>query len=239
MGDGKEKKPLVEAEKTMEEDTFRGRRARGGNPQSRPVPQLVGDLFNFGSADLLFELYGIHGCSHRGEPVQVGPYTILAGGTRDFQLGDMEKAELLVPLHHGFAPLAFGKRYQILAAPLKDFGGVPDNWAEFLKALISELESGKRVLAFCVGSHGRTGTLIASLIALLEPETRDPIAAARERHCTFAVETIQQAEGIFKLRDQTVPRKYVREFTRHLHGIPDDSKLSPPQPDPAGGRKKR
>lgn len=154
-------------------------------------------------------------CAHRGEPVRVGPYSILAGGTRDLRPEDLEKADLLVPLLED-VPFAFGRRYQILAAPLRDFGGVPEGWGEFVQLVCDELALDRRVLTFCMGGHGRTGTMLASLIAVLETaeETPDPIAAARERHCSRAVETLAQCEGIFALRGQAVPEKYRKEFYR-------------------------
>ncbi len=154
-------------------------------------------------------------CSHRGESVRVGPYEILAGGTRDLQSEDLEKADILVPLLEN-VPFAFGRRYQILAAPLRDFGGVPEGWGEFVELVADELALGRKVLTFCMGGHGRTGTMLASLIAVLESaeETPDPIAAARERHCSHAVETLAQAEGIFALRGRVVPEKYCKEFYR-------------------------
>jgi hypothetical protein len=154
-------------------------------------------------------------CSHRGEPVRVGPFQILAGGTRDLRPEDLEQADLLVPLLES-VPFAFGRRYEILAAPLVDFGGVPQGWGEFVDVIVDELARGARVLTFCMGGHGRTGTMLASLIAVLETaaETPDPIAAARERHCSHAVETLAQAEAIFALRGAPVPEKYRKEFFR-------------------------
>jgi hypothetical protein len=155
---------------------------------------------------------------HRGQPVRVGAYTVLAGGTRDLHPNDLAKADVLVPLTDTGIPYAFGRRYEVLAAPLQDYGGVPENWRQFLEGvIIPELESGRKLLAFCVGSHGRTGTFLASLIAILESpeETPDPIAAVRARHCSRAVETKAQARAIFALRGQRLPRRYMREFTFH------------------------
>ena len=121
---------------------------------------------------------------------------------------------MLIPLTDGRMPFEFGVRYEVLAGCLVDYGGVPEYWEEFLEVVIDELKKGKRILAFCVGSHGRTGCFLGSLIALLESEgeTPDPIAAVRERHCDHAVETKAQAEAIFALRERPLPEKYVKEF---------------------------
>ncbi len=152
-------------------------------------------------------------CCHRDNPVRVGTYTIMAGGTQYLRPGDLDHADLIVSLtgHMGHNTLlTFGKRYHVLAGTMVDFGGVPEYWKEFLDVVIKELKAGKRILVFCAGSHGRTGTFLASLIALLESarETPDPIRAVRERHCGHAVETQAQAEAIFALRGKSLPKKY-------------------------------
>ncbi len=156
---------------------------------------------------------------HVGEAVAVGPYQVFAAGTQysgDRQFGEIFNSPdtVLVPLA-GRLPGLFGEAYGVVWAPLTDFGGVPSNWEWFLtERIIPLLRDGRTLLAFCVGSHGRTGVFLASLIALLETpeETLDPIAAVRERHCEKAVETLEQAKAIFALRGQAVPSRYVNEF---------------------------
>ncbi len=170
--------------------------------------------------------------AHRGQAVPVGTHTIFLGGTHYLEEEDLRQADVLIPLTEtalnfgssyniigtadgiaGMPPLELGRPYQILAAPLKDFGGVPENWASFLREqVVPLLACGQKVLAFCIGSHGRTGTLLASLIAILEPEVLDPIAAARERHCAKAVETLAQARAVFALRGQELPACWQGKF---------------------------
>jgi hypothetical protein len=151
---------------------------------------------------------------HRGDPIRIGKYTLLAGGTRDLLEEDLGKADVLVPLA-GFAPFEFGKRYTIISATMQDMGGVPKNWREFLEStIIPEIKARRRLLAFCVGGHGRTGTFLASLIALLESreETPDPIWAVWQRHCIQAVESREQAEAIFALRGEELPPHHKKVF---------------------------
>lgn len=154
-------------------------------------------------------------CDHIGiEPITVGPYQVLAGGTmyQDFfEWFDHPQEVVLVPLTEQ-VPETFYEGHEVIPLYLKDFGGVPDNWRELLEEqIIPHLSGDLPLLAFCAGSHGRTGTFLASLIALLETpeETPDPIAAVRERHCLKAVETKAQAEAIFALRGQAVPKQYL------------------------------
>lgn len=175
--------------------------------------------------------------SHRGEPVKVGRYTVFLGGTMYLKAEDLRDADILVPLtevswqfasshvidssspgvgnRQMLPSLERGRSYQVLAAPLVDFGGVPAEWGSVLRdKVIPLLADGKRLLAFCMGSHGRTGTFLASLIALLEPSCADPIAAARRRHCERAVETRAQGQAVFALRGKELPERYQRLFNR-------------------------
>ena len=128
-------------------------------------------------------------CAHRGNPVRVGQYTIFAGGTNYLGLEDLLEFDVVISLTYVSVKtrkLLVRRGVKLKYHPLKDFGGVSDNWQEFVQEIIRDLEEGKRVLVFCIGSHGRTGTFLASLVALLEPGCEDPIAAVRERHCQHA-----------------------------------------------------
>lgn len=151
-------------------------------------------------------------CVHMRQPVSVGNFTVLAGAYFNLESSDLE-VDILVPLID-MVPFAFGRRYTVIGATLEDYGGVPDNWREFLEeVIIPELAAERRVLVFCMAGHGRTGTLLASLIALLESDeqTPDPIAAVRQRYCRFSVETLEQTEAVFALRGKELPAQY-RDF---------------------------
>lgn len=156
-------------------------------------------------------------CAHTGAiPVRVGEYEVRAAGVMYPNWCNSPRT-VFVPLleeGHSLNSSYYGNR-EVVALPLVDFGGVPDNWRALLEEwIVPRLKAGDDLFAFCVGSHGRTGTFLASLIALLEPPevTPDPIAAVRGRHCVKAVETQEQAEAIFALRGQAVPRPYVTAF---------------------------
>lgn len=153
--------------------------------------------------------------AHAGDvAVKVGPYNVYAGGVMYPASNHLHGPDtVLVPLTDSFPRgwLKFGGEYRMVWSALQDFGGVTDDWKEFLgENIIPRLQEGQKLLAFCAGSHGRTGVFLASLIAMLETaeETPDPIAAVRERHCVKAVETAAQVRAVFALRDQSVPKKY-------------------------------
>ena len=155
------------------------------------------------------------GCKHIGDvAVKVGDLEIFLGADRDLKPKDFDNFDLVVPLC-GQLGAGFGRHFEVLSLYLQDYGGVPDTWGAALQYLIDRLREGKKTLAYCVGGHGRTGTLLASLIALLEPEVEDPVAEARTRHCSHAVESEGQIKGIFKLKGiETVPEKY-KNFSKY------------------------
>lgn len=176
-------------------------------------------------------VYGYKTCKtgHNGATaVKVGKYKIYLGAEAYITAEALSKADVLVPLN-GDLPrkLPFSKKYMILSAYLMDYGGVPSNelWKALIDNTIKELKSGRRVLAWCAGSHGRTGTFLSSLIGVLEPNIDDPIKAARDRHCKHAVETLRQAKAVFDLIGKELPEHYKKEFTVSTasHYIPGTS----------------
>ncbi|MEA3249532.1 MAG: hypothetical protein U9Q03_04200 [Patescibacteria group bacterium] len=143
--------------------------------------------------------------------MRVGPYTIYAAGGSQLSEDRADEFDILIPLSDLFGHLE-AEDHVVVECHLPDFGGVPEDWREILEQRIIPLlerceQTGEKAVCYCHAGHGRTGTLLASLIALLESEkeTPDPIVAVRERHCSHAVETRTQAEGIFALRGQEVP----------------------------------
>jgi len=155
----------------------------------------------------------------RPRPVRVGDLKVNAAGGLALTAADLQNYDLLVTLTQRM-PFGFLGRYQILACPMVDFGGAPRDFKGALQAIIQEALQGTNLLLFCDGGIGRTGTVLAGLIALLESkeETPDPIAAVRQRYCPIAVETYAQAQAIFQLRQQPVPpaHKVLLELEEHF-----------------------
>ncbi len=150
---------------------------------------------------------------HTGAPIRVGHLIVFAAGGAALsrQPDSLDEYDVLIPLADSFPELET-EDHVVVECHLPDFGGVPDDWREILeRQIIPTLQNankyGLRTVCYCHAGHGRTGTLLASLIALLESleETPDPISAVRVRYCEGAVETHAQAEGIFALRGQGVP----------------------------------
>jgi hypothetical protein len=73
--------------------------------------------------------------------------------------------------------------------------GVPANAEEF-KKLVSwtkkQIEAGMKVHVGCMGGHGRTGMLLAAVVA--EFGEKDAITYVRKHYCVKAVESMKQVE---------------------------------------------
>jgi protein-tyrosine phosphatase len=69
--------------------------------------------------------------------------------------------------------------------------------SDFWKALIAVLSEQKaKMLVFCVGGHGRTGTAIASLMVACGWSSADAIAWVRAHYCVRAIETKGQEQYV-------------------------------------------
>ncbi|OGN16852.1 MAG: hypothetical protein A3C88_01180 [Candidatus Yanofskybacteria bacterium RIFCSPHIGHO2_02_FULL_50_12] len=151
---------------------------------------------------------------HQGQVVEVGGLTVHLGGVLYHPLMDLSIYNLVVPfLEDGHPKLAkvreaMGSSGVLLHYPIPDYCAPPSNWREFLDFMVAQLRGNQKVIAFCAGGHGRTGTFLASLIARLEPEIEDPVEEARNRYCEKAVETKEQAAAVFALKGQPLPAKY-------------------------------
>jgi hypothetical protein len=83
--------------------------------------------------------------------------------------------------------------------PIQDMG-VPKDTVSFKRMaewLAAQLTAGKRVHIGCLGGHGRTGTLMAAIMA--ELGEKDPIIWVRKAHCKKAVESSEQVTMLVKL----------------------------------------
>lgn len=69
----------------------------------------------------------------------------------------------------------------------------PVRFKAMITWLTAQLKAGKRIHAGCIGGHGRTGLLLAALIAEATGEI-DAIAWTRKNHCEKAVESTAQVK---------------------------------------------
>lgn len=76
---------------------------------------------------------------------------------------------------------------------------------EFWVDLLAYLETNNyRMLVFCMGGHGRTGTAIATMMCLsLGYTAKQAITWVREHYCTHAIETITQERYVETMAKET------------------------------------
>lgn len=149
---------------------------------------------------------------HRGAPVRVGEFQIFLGGTAYLSPYDLRGYDMVIPfVEEEKLPVwleSVASPKKVRRYPIPDFSAPPADWPDFVNEVAQSLKQGQKVMGFCVGGHGRTGTFLASLIAVLEPDVRDPIAEARSRYCGHAVEISEQAGAVFALKGKPLPKKY-------------------------------
>lgn len=90
--------------------------------------------------------------------------------------------------------------YQALFVDWPDMGVIETDVVQWLVDWIeAKLEHGKKVDIGCMGGHGRTGTLLACLIAQMEHVgSVAATEAVHARYCTHAIETDKQRDFIRK-----------------------------------------
>lgn len=155
------------------------------------------------------------GCNHDASAaIEIGGYPIFLAASPALKAERLAAAQVLLPLNGQIPARFFGQGQLVFCCSLEDHGGVPANWAEFIKNIAENyMPKHYNMVAWCHGSHGRTGCFAASLVAHMMPEIDDPIAWIREKHCKHAVESKKQAEAVFAIKGQSLPALYVEEFS--------------------------
>ena len=153
-------------------------------------------------------------CNHAGKYYPIGDRQIMLGARIDLTDAAIHDVDILIPLCDDLPyQLRFGKRYDIWNMPLVDHGGVPEDWLKHVKAVWKAIDKGKKVLGYCIGGHGRTGTLYASLVAHVE-KPEDPIDLCRSRYCQSIIESNAQAKAVFGILGKRVPSKHITALSQ-------------------------
>lgn len=72
--------------------------------------------------------------------------------------------------------------------------------------IAAQMKDGALVEIACLGGHGRTGTLLAALLANIEGRgATEAILAVRQRYCEHAIETPAQIALIFEACGEPPP----------------------------------
>ncbi|KKN82310.1 hypothetical protein LCGC14_0311230 [marine sediment metagenome] len=90
-----------------------------------------------------------------------------------------------------------------------DRAAIDDKWYTLIVNLIIKwMKSGDKVEIACQGGHGRTGTLVAGVLAKVEGlSANDAIEALRDRYCKQVVESHSQICQIYRFLGEKEPDK--------------------------------
>lgn len=149
---------------------------------------------------------------HMQIPISVGPHTVYAVAGRHARKGGYIPKNLSIYLdvrtwynirkvippgysrYGAKVPRVQDKFGEIIYVNWQDFGTIGIDRLRRLVGIIRvALAQGKTVEVGCIGAHGRTGTVLAALIAKVENLSAvEAIQVLRKRYCHKAVETSQQ-----------------------------------------------
>lgn len=159
-------------------------------------------------------------CTHTPQHVINGKeYNIYAGREWDVK-NDADKYDIVLNLtgyqlhkHHVIPIPELNKwskkehhKYKEICLDWPDMG-IVDLPREFWLDLVGYFKKHhSKVLMFCMGGHGRTGTAMASLMVLgLEYSPEKAITWIRENYCEKAIETWKQLNYVYNLIGQQAP----------------------------------
>lgn len=120
--------------------------------------------------------------------------------------GDAERQATVPDIAVRLVPYIKTSQVMELTLAWEDFK-LPPVADGFWYELADMVRAGMRVLVYCVGSHGRTGTALSSLLVAGEGLTGwDAIRAVRRAHCDQSVETKEQEKYVVKLAEGGRPK---------------------------------
>ena len=165
-------------------------------------------------------------CKHNMTPIQAGDYTIYCSGYSGWQWAERKQfPDLGVYLDDLWMGVSAGVTVAgNLKAPRPVYDTIMLDWDDYgaantadlawtVRIILNYLHAGKRVEIGCFGGHGRTGTLLAILIAKIEHlSAYQAILEARKRYCQQIIESRQQMEQVFAFTGQKPKGKHYNKL---------------------------
>ncbi len=160
-------------------------------------------------------------CNHWQHAVKVGTFTVWASGIAGVKFATMDDSKIpdlgvyldkawstafiLDTVSVGTEIAGYSERHALFLQ-WPDFKTISLERFQWVVETVAErVLDGQTVEIGCLGAHGRTGTLLAAVIAVVEKlSAREAILAVRARHCEHAVETDAQQTMIFDLLGEPV-----------------------------------
>ena len=164
-------------------------------------------------------------CYHGHQPLLIAGYKVYGGSCSSPSVTD---ADIYVGLDYSFKvidkayPWEEGHSFQYLINDMQ----APKDAVSFIKLiewLVAEIRLGKKVHIGCIGGHGRTGTVLAALVAIMENRT-DAISYVRKHYCTKAVESEKQIEFLMKYFSQEKAAPSKNHIFSNVEKLPNNYK---------------
>lgn len=137
----------------------------------------------------------------RNEPVDIGVY--LDSYWQDEQIMVSGYTDLPLPQR--------GHQGVKIMYPWRD-GSAPDEslrvFIETCKWMLHQIRTGKRVDTGCFAAHGRTGTMLSSLLIIQGLSVSEAVGKVRSTHCSSAVETYEQVDFLYRLDEMINARPH-------------------------------
>lgn len=152
-------------------------------------------------------------CYEDHKPLTIGDHKIYGGSCARPIVKD---ADIYVGFDHSMSftggnyPWEEGAEFLY---PITDMAAPKDaaSFKKLIEYLATNLEGGKKIHIGCIGGHGRTGTVLAALVAHMTGE-KDATAYVRKHYCKKAVESKSQI-AFLKKHYGITPAKPTKDYS--------------------------
>jgi len=129
--------------------------------------------------------------------------------------GRINRPDYAVYLHGGWSASSIAT-----FVPWEDYGTPYVPWAavrEVVEGFYARAKRGERVEVGCMGGHGRTGTFLAAVVMLADPNMtpEGAVSWVRSHYCHKAVEDASQEYWLRWFADPSLPAHYSRPTPKH------------------------
>lgn len=131
--------------------------------------------------------------------INIDGYVVYGGSCKSPVITDADIYVGLDPstCHHNNAyPWQEGYSFKYLIPDMRAPSN-PKEFKELINWLVKQIRCANKVHIGCIGGHGRTGTVLVALVAVMT-DTKDAIAYVRKHYCAKAVESQEQVDFLVK-----------------------------------------
>jgi hypothetical protein len=206
--------PMTQSVVTMYPDTFEASEWGEDPTDMQVLVDATIKGYMTASTPGSYTSYRLPSCRHNMTQIRLpdDAGTLIHGSASTDVRGRANGPDYGVYLHGGWSA-------QSLATfiPWEDYGTPYIPWAqvrEVAEDFYRRAQAGQRVEVGCMGGHGRTGTFLACIVLLADPNmtAAGAIAWVRKHYCEKAVEDVSQRHFVAWFADPTLDAFYVHAY---------------------------